>query len=152
MFKFGVFKRKLGVNIKKGFYRGSFSLHFGRVFSTREEFGEEQIVKEELKEKSNQNWVERAKWVKEDWKPYLKLIRADKPIGSYLLMWPGFFSLAMASTQLATPFPSPLLLSIFGAGAFLMRGSGCIGKKAHTIISSFTHCFFFYQSHFKKKK
>ena len=68
MLKFGVFKRKLGVNIKRGFYRGSFSLHFGRVFSTREEFGEEQVVKEELKVESNQNWVERAKWVKEDWK------------------------------------------------------------------------------------
>ncbi|XP_067684242.1 4-hydroxybenzoate polyprenyltransferase, mitochondrial-like [Haliotis asinina] len=56
--------------------------------------------------------------------PYLRLIRFDKPIGTYLLFWPCTWSIAMA----ADPgyLPDPYFLAMFGAGSFLMRGAGCI--------------------------
>lgn len=55
--------------------------------------------------------------------PYLQLARADKPIGTWLLLLPCFWSIA-----LATPggcLPSPFLMGTFAAGAFVMRGAGC---------------------------
>uniref|UniRef100_V5H9C4 4-hydroxybenzoate polyprenyltransferase, mitochondrial n=2 Tax=Ixodes ricinus TaxID=34613 RepID=V5H9C4_IXORI len=55
--------------------------------------------------------------------PYLRLMRADKPIGTWLLMWPGAWSISLASQ--AGCLPDLKLLALFGAGAFLMRGAGC---------------------------
>ncbi|XP_076767227.1 ubiquinone biosynthesis protein COQ2, mitochondrial [Xylocopa sonorina] len=55
--------------------------------------------------------------------PYLRLIRLDKPIGSWLLFWPCGWSIAMAASPGA--LPDPYLLSLFGMGAFIMRGAGC---------------------------
>jgi len=55
--------------------------------------------------------------------PYLRLARADRPIGSWLLFWPCGWSLAMAAP--AGCWPDPLLLSLFGLGAVVMRGAGC---------------------------
>ncbi|KAK3734140.1 hypothetical protein RRG08_000052 [Elysia crispata] len=56
--------------------------------------------------------------------PYLRLIRMDKPIGTWLLYWPCTWSIALAA-QPGT-LPDLYLLALFGAGAFFMRGSGCI--------------------------
>ncbi|KAL5020750.1 hypothetical protein ScPMuIL_002167, partial [Solemya velum] len=56
--------------------------------------------------------------------PYLRLIRFDKPIGSLLLFWPCSWSIAMAT--LPGHLPSLSILFLFGAGAFMMRGAGCI--------------------------
>uniref|UniRef100_A0A914V877 4-hydroxybenzoate polyprenyltransferase n=1 Tax=Plectus sambesii TaxID=2011161 RepID=A0A914V877_9BILA len=58
------------------------------------------------------------------WQPYLRLMRADKPIGTWLLYWPCTWSIAMASPP--GVLPDPYLLALFGVGAFLMRGAGCI--------------------------
>lgn len=55
--------------------------------------------------------------------PYLKLMRLDKPIGSWLLFWPCGWSIAMAAPT--GSFPDPYLLALFGAGAVVMRGAGC---------------------------
>ncbi|CAK9804445.1 4-hydroxybenzoate polyprenyltransferase, mitochondrial [Anthophora plagiata] len=55
--------------------------------------------------------------------PYLKLIRIDKPIGSWLLFWPCGWSIAMAAPPGA--LPDLQLLALFGMGAFVMRGAGC---------------------------
>ncbi|XP_029041296.2 4-hydroxybenzoate polyprenyltransferase, mitochondrial [Osmia bicornis bicornis] len=57
-------------------------------------------------------------------RPYLKLIRMDKPIGSWLLFWPCGWSIAMAAPPGA--LPDLQLLALFGAGAFIMRGAGCV--------------------------
>ena len=54
--------------------------------------------------------------------PYARLARVDKPIGTYLLMWPGLWSIALASP---TAIPDPVLLAKFGIGAFVMRSAGC---------------------------
>jgi 4-hydroxybenzoate polyprenyltransferase len=52
----------------------------------------------------------------------LELIRFNKPIGTYLLLWPTLGALWIA----ADGVPNYLLLAIFIAGTFLMRSAGCI--------------------------
>jgi len=52
---------------------------------------------------------------------YLQLIRFDKPIGSYLLLWPMLWALAIA----AEGAPDGWILFVFVSGAFLMRSAGC---------------------------
>ncbi|XP_011298854.1 4-hydroxybenzoate polyprenyltransferase, mitochondrial [Fopius arisanus] len=55
--------------------------------------------------------------------PYMKLMRIDKPIGSWLLFWPCSWSIAMAAAPGCLPDPN--ILALFGLGAFVMRGAGC---------------------------
>ena len=52
---------------------------------------------------------------------YLRLVRFDRPIGSFLLLWPTWWGLWLA----AEGRPSPANLLIFTAGVFLMRSAGC---------------------------
>ncbi len=52
---------------------------------------------------------------------YLRLIRADKPIGILLLLWPTLWALWMASGGR----PDPMVVAIFVVGTALMRSSGC---------------------------
>lgn len=47
----------------------------------------------------------------------------DKQVGTLLLMWPCFWSVALAAPM--GSFPDPLLLSKFAVGALIMRGAGC---------------------------
>lgn len=54
--------------------------------------------------------------------PYLRLIRLHQPIGIWLLMWPCWWAIALASDGL----PSLSLLILFALGAALMRSAGCI--------------------------
>lgn len=55
--------------------------------------------------------------------PYARLARIDKPIGTWLLLWPCAWSTAIAAE--AGHLPDPKLLGLFTAGAFIMRGAGC---------------------------
>ncbi|KAL3288486.1 hypothetical protein HHI36_002928 [Cryptolaemus montrouzieri] len=55
--------------------------------------------------------------------PYLKLMRLDRPVGSWLLFWPCGWSIASAVAPGC--FPDPYLLALFGTGAIVMRGAGC---------------------------
>jgi 4-hydroxybenzoate polyprenyltransferase len=52
---------------------------------------------------------------------YFRLIRADKPIGILLLLWPTLWALWMASGGV----PDPTILAIFVVGTALMRSAGC---------------------------
>nr|CAD2159546.1 unnamed protein product [Meloidogyne enterolobii] len=54
----------------------------------------------------------------------LKLMRADKPIGTWLLYWPGAWSIALSASPGC--LPDAYLLGLFGVGSFLMRSAGCI--------------------------
>ncbi|KNC76639.1 hypothetical protein SARC_10870 [Sphaeroforma arctica JP610] len=45
------------------------------------------------------------------------------PIGTWLLFWPGAWSIALAGPVALTPHLG--LLSTFAVGAFIMRGAGC---------------------------
>uniref|UniRef100_A0A0K0FUP2 4-hydroxybenzoate polyprenyltransferase, mitochondrial n=1 Tax=Strongyloides venezuelensis TaxID=75913 RepID=A0A0K0FUP2_STRVS len=57
-------------------------------------------------------------------KPYLYLMRVDKPIGTWLLYWPCTWSIGLGTV--AGELPSLYMLGLFGAGAVLMRSAGCI--------------------------
>lgn len=53
---------------------------------------------------------------------YLQLMRVEKPIGSYLLMWPTLWGIWVASNGQ----PSAKILIIFMLGVFIMRSAGCV--------------------------
>ncbi|MBQ0796468.1 4-hydroxybenzoate octaprenyltransferase [Zhongshania sp.] len=53
---------------------------------------------------------------------YLALMRVDRPIGTYLVLWPTLWALWLA----AGGVPAWHLLLIFVAGTFLMRSAGCV--------------------------
>ncbi|XP_073493365.1 4-hydroxybenzoate polyprenyltransferase, mitochondrial [Phyllobates terribilis] len=55
--------------------------------------------------------------------PYLRLMRLDKPIGTWLLYLPCTWSIALAAQPGC--LPDFYMLALFGAGAVLMRGAGC---------------------------
>ncbi|MCV0395406.1 MAG: 4-hydroxybenzoate octaprenyltransferase [Rhizobiaceae bacterium] len=64
--------------------------------------------------------------------PYAQLARWDRPIGWQLLLWPCWWSAALAATAyarpgepLATTLPSIWHLLLFFVGAVAMRGAGC---------------------------
>ncbi|MGD0531325.1 MAG: 4-hydroxybenzoate octaprenyltransferase [Methyloceanibacter sp.] len=57
--------------------------------------------------------------------PYLRLARADRPTGFWLLAMPCFWSVALASRSIGAEYPDPWLLLLFAIGAFVMRGAGC---------------------------
>lgn len=52
---------------------------------------------------------------------YAKLIRLDKPIGIYLLLWPTLWALFLV----ANGFPDLTILVVFIFGVILMRSAGC---------------------------
>jgi len=53
---------------------------------------------------------------------YGLLMRVNKPIGTFLLLWPTFWALWLASDD----FPPVHLIIIFSCGVFLMRSAGCV--------------------------
>lgn len=69
------------------------------------------------------NWVDR--YAPKAWRPYLRLARADRPIGTWLLLWPCWWSIALASGTQGTAMPDMVLFALFGIGALVMRGAGC---------------------------
>jgi 4-hydroxybenzoate polyprenyltransferase len=69
------------------------------------------------------NWVDRH--APERLKPYLRLARLDRPIGTWLLLWPCWWGIALAAPQAGQRFPDLVLMILFAFGAVLMRGAGC---------------------------
>jgi 4-hydroxybenzoate polyprenyltransferase len=69
------------------------------------------------------NWVDtRApSWSR----PYLRLSRFDRPIGSWLLLMPCWWSAALAAGIARDDAQLPLVIVLFFIGAFVMRGAGC---------------------------
>lgn len=59
---------------------------------------------------------------RQQWPHYLALMRVDRPIGTYLVLWPTLWALWLAAEGL----PDWHLLLIFVAGTFLMRSAGCV--------------------------
>lgn len=55
--------------------------------------------------------------------PYLRLMRLDKPIGTWLLYLPCTWSIGLAADPGC--LPDLRMLTLFGVGALLMRGAGC---------------------------
>jgi 4-hydroxybenzoate polyprenyltransferase len=71
---------------------------------------------------STGNWVDHLapSWTR----PYLRLARADRPIGAWLLLIPCWWSAALAAVY-AGQLPNLLHLVLFAVGAIAMRGAGC---------------------------
>jgi 4-hydroxybenzoate polyprenyltransferase len=65
------------------------------------------------------DWVER--FLPAQVRPYARLARLDRPIGTWLLLFPAWWGIALASSW----WPDPLLLILFAVGAIVMRGAGC---------------------------
>lgn len=53
---------------------------------------------------------------------YIQLMRLDKPVGIFLVLWPTMFSLWLA----ADGFPGWHLVIVFVLGAIIMRSAGCV--------------------------
>ncbi len=63
-------------------------------------------------------------------RPYLRLARIDRPTGTWLLLWPGWWAIALSvsnpsSVEASLNYPDPVLLVAFALGALVMRGAGC---------------------------
>ncbi|KGQ60185.1 4-hydroxybenzoate polyprenyltransferase [Gallibacterium anatis 7990] len=56
------------------------------------------------------------------WRSYIQLMRLDKPIGSFLLLWPTLWALFLASNGM----PDVKILIIFILGVVFMRSAGCV--------------------------
>jgi 4-hydroxybenzoate polyprenyltransferase len=69
------------------------------------------------------NWVDThaPSWSR----PYLRLSRLDRPIGSWLLLMPCWWSAALAAGIAHEVRGLPLTIALFLVGAFAMRGAGC---------------------------
>jgi 4-hydroxybenzoate polyprenyltransferase len=72
---------------------------------------------------STGNWVDTA--APACLKPYLRLARLDRPIGSWLLLLPCWWSAGLAAIAAGKPYPDPWHCLLFFIGAFAMRGAGC---------------------------
>lgn len=79
----------------------------------------------EIADAARGNWVDTH--APDDLRPYLRLSRADRPIGTWLLLLPCWWGALLGA--LAAPETGGLLtvwiLSACAAGAWLMRGAGC---------------------------
>lgn len=53
---------------------------------------------------------------------YARLMRLDKPIGNFLLLWPTLWALWLASNG----YPKPYLFICLVLGVIIMRAAGCI--------------------------
>jgi 4-hydroxybenzoate polyprenyltransferase len=72
---------------------------------------------------STGNWVDRRAPV---WsQAYLRLARLDRPIGSWLLLVPCWWSVGLATIAAGERWPDFRHLALFFIGAFAMRGAGC---------------------------
>jgi len=72
---------------------------------------------------STGNWVDRLAPVRV--RPYLRLARLDRPIGSWLLLLPCWWSAGLAAIAAQERGPNLSHLALFFIGAFAMRGAGC---------------------------
>src|ERR687887_451449 len=72
---------------------------------------------------STGNWVDRS--APAAIRPYLRLARADRPIGTWLLLLPCWWSAALAAIAAGSGGPNPHHLVLFAIGAVAMRGAGC---------------------------
>jgi 4-hydroxybenzoate polyprenyltransferase len=53
---------------------------------------------------------------------YARLMRLDRPVGTWLLLWPALWALWVAGAGR----PQPLVLVVFVLGVFVMRAAGCV--------------------------
>ena len=62
-------------------------------------------------------------WLPASWHPFIYLARLDRPIGWWLLLLPGWWSIALGATSLGA---MGLIMMLFLVGAIATRAAGCI--------------------------
>ncbi|MBM3569658.1 MAG: 4-hydroxybenzoate octaprenyltransferase [Alphaproteobacteria bacterium] len=67
------------------------------------------------------DWVDR--FLPAGLRPYARLARLDRPIGTWLLLWPCLWGLALGTER---GLPAWGLIGLFTLGAVVMRGAGCV--------------------------
>ena len=68
---------------------------------------------------SSESWIDR--FAPEVIRPYLRLARIDRPIGTWLLLLPCWWGAALATPA----WPDATMFVLFTIGAVVMRGAGC---------------------------
>lgn len=71
-------------------------------------------------------WVERH--VSREVQPYLQLTRLNRPAGTFMLLWPSYWSIVLAAPHGQALMWSPEVLQNlgwFGLGSIIMRSAGC---------------------------
>ncbi len=58
-------------------------------------------------------------------RPYARLARLERPVGWWLLLLPGWWTISLAQVTRGGGWPDVKLLALFLIGAILMRGAGC---------------------------
>ncbi|QUS36633.1 4-hydroxybenzoate octaprenyltransferase [Falsirhodobacter algicola] len=71
----------------------------------------------------NGNWVDHR--APAPWRPYLRLSRADRPIGTWLLLIPCWWGVGMAAAATEPRWFDLWIVIGCSIGAVLMRGAGC---------------------------
>jgi len=71
----------------------------------------------------DRHWADR--WIPARLRPFARLARLERPIGWWLLLLPGWWSIALAQVAAGGGWPDPTLLALFLLGAIVMRGAGC---------------------------
>lgn len=72
-----------------------------------------------------QSWIDR--WMPAAARPYLRLMRVDRPIGTWLLLFPCWWGMALAPINPALgPLDLAWMAMLFAIGAVVMRGAGCV--------------------------
>lgn len=74
-----------------------------------------------IKDKAH-NWAVKSGFIDHKTMEFLRLARFDKPIGTFLVLWPALWALWIASEGV----PSTSHLIIFVLGAIVMRAAGCV--------------------------
>ncbi len=67
-----------------------------------------------------QGWVAR---LPARWRPYILLLRLDRPIGIWLLFLPGLWGLLLSGAAVGR---TAWLVALFAVGSVVMRGAGCV--------------------------
>ncbi len=81
------------------------------------------VIEGRVADATDHNWVDRyaPPWTR----PYLRLARADRPIGTWLLLIPCWWGIALAAGYEGWHWIDIWLVPAAAIGAFVMRGAGC---------------------------
>lgn len=80
-------------------------------------------VRRSVADAAPDNWVDRH--APEGWRPWLRLSRADRPIGTWLLLLPCWWGIGLAMIADRPGWGDLWIALVCTLGACLMRGAGC---------------------------
>lgn len=90
------------------------------------------VINSKVADAHQENWSD--KWLPLKFRPYARLMRLDRPVGVWLLLWPCFWGqiLALSEIKIAqtsysfSTFSQIKYVILCVVGAIIMRGAGCV--------------------------